>query len=638
MKQLVLKYFLFVGLFAFSFDNNVFGQNSVLVNIGSLDCARPDNPILSLIKNPLGPNPEAFSTCDMGPQLPSYYFVFVAYNPKDNKIYVNDTRNFVYSKVWQLDIGLPNDIICPGFIPTDPTYVLNYTINNFEFDNSGNLWAIRNYNSSTGQCTIEQFELSTGNVVSGKTLEFPTGHFPTDIGSGDLAILPNGRFFATLGQNPSQLYEINNYNGGTGNATATFLQTMPSNTFGIAYLNGQLEITGTNSLDSCYYFDYNISDNALGSKKAFQNEQAPIDNTSISPAVGVTKRLINVTKINSNTANLTYEIFVKNMGNVIIKNINVADDLAMVFGGANISNVSTSFYPGYNVTGLSLNSGYNGVSDINLLSTGQNLLNQTSASPNYLFKIKVDCQVTNLRTDIIYYNTAFASGSIGSTLSQTLINVTDSSNNGPAAVIDPNNNGNANELDENIPTPLDWNNILLPVNFIHVKANLKNNTTTVIEWQIATPVTNAKKFEIEYCTNGIDWKLLTEMNITDNNQENYRVEHPNVSADNLYYRIKEIDNNGYFVYSKIVMVKNTSTNNFTIYPNPASNYISIDKAYSSARNITAELINVVGQKILSKQITPSYYRLETTNIPDGMYLLKLINDNEVNTYKIQIKH
>lgn len=609
----------------------------MLVNVGSLDCATPEAPILSLIKDPLSATPDASTVCDLSPQLQDYFFVFVAYNPSDNKIYVNEVRNFVTSKIWKLDVGLPGDIACPAVIPLEPTYVVGYTINNFEFDNSGNLWAIRNYDHTTGQCIIENLELTDGSVISGKVLQFPEGHFPTDIGSGDLAILPNGRFFATLGRDSSQLYEIKNYNGGSGNATADFLKTMPSNTFGLAYINGELEVTGTNSLDSCYYFDYDISSNSLGEKKLFQNGQSPIDNTSFSPVVGITKELTGVTKVNENTADIVYEMYVQNMGNAILQNINVADNLETVFGAGNVSNVSTNFAAGYNVPGLVLNSDYNGITDINLLGPGQTLTNETSATGNYFFKIDIHCRVTNLKTDTIYYNSAIATCIIGSSLSQTLINVTDTSNNGPASVIDPNMNGRPNEPGENIPTPFDWKKILLPVNFINVHANLQH-ANALIQWQIATPVTEANNFEVQYSVDGINWKVLSQIKITDRNQNVYQAEQTNIPAGNVYYRIKQIDNNGFYVFSKIVMLNNTIKNNFTIYPNPANNYINIDRAYNQNKNATIELFNAVGQKLLSKKILTSSEKIQTANFPDGTYLLKLIDNDEVRTYKIIIKH
>src|SRR5205085_358924 len=150
-------------------------------------------------------------------------------------------------------------------------YAYSYVSNNFEFDNNGDLWSLTNYNNVTGECNMDKFDVSTGAVINTRPLKFPAGNFPTTISSGDLTILPNGRMFATLGSNPSRLYEITNYSSTTTNATATYLTTLPQNCFGIAYLNGQLEITGFNFL-GCYYYDYNIATNFLGNAKNFQDE------------------------------------------------------------------------------------------------------------------------------------------------------------------------------------------------------------------------------------------------------------------------------------------------------------------------------------------------------------------------------
>ena len=264
--------------------------------------------------------------------------------------------------------------------------------------------------------------------------------------------------FATLGSVPSRLYEINNYSSTSTIATATYLQTLPKDCFGIAYLNGQLEVTGIDFTGSCYYFDYNISTNTLGAQKPFQIGQGPIDNTSFTPSVGVTKQLVNAVKVNNNTADLTYEVYVKNLGNMLINNINATDDLAAVFGAANISNVSTAFVAGANNAGLVLNPSYNGTTITSLLNAGQNLPNQTLNNTDYYFKISIKFRVTNLNVSTIYLNSAIGNGTVGNAGNGSLINIADSSNNGPETVTDPNNNGNAGEAGENVPTPFNFEN------------------------------------------------------------------------------------------------------------------------------------------------------------------------------------
>ncbi len=624
MLKKTLAYLLFSTLL-----QTTFAQQSLLVNLGSSDCSSPNNSVFSIIKDPLGTS-SVLNNCNLEQQLPDFFNTFIAYNPKDNKIYVNDVRYPNLSLIWIMDVGLPNSINCPAVIPSSPNFFPSYSTNNFEFDNSGNLWSLRSYNSITGQCLMDKYDVLTGNILSSKTLQFPSGNFPSDISNGDLCILPNGRLFCTFGTGPSRLYEIFDYNGGIGNASATFLQAMPKNTFGIAYLNGQLEITGTNTVNECYYYDYNISTNTLGAEKNFQNGQTPIDNTSFSPVVGLTKEIVQAQKINQNTAQITYEIYVQNLGNVILNNINVTDDLGAVFGNGNVSNVSANFVPGFNTPGLTLNNSFNGTSNTQILNSGQQLANQTSEIENYHFKLQVTATVTNLSTNVIYYNSAIASAAINS--NENVINIIDTSNNGPSAVVDPNKNGIANELGENIPTPFNFNNIV-PVQFISNSANLKNSQA-FIEWRVATPIVNGLKFIVEFSTDGITWNTAGEVNISHPLQGKYALQHSLQS--NTQYRIKQVDVDGKFIYSTIMLVKKEKINQFTVYPNPAKDYINLTLQESGIHTI--ELIDLSGRLLYKNRTQNQNSSISTKQIASGMYLLKIRNDNWSVTEKIFIRH
>jgi len=562
--------------------------------------------------------------------------VFIAYNPRSNKIYVADVRSGIDTKIWVLDMGLPLNIACP-VIPVAPTYSYSYVSNNFEFDNNGDLWSFSNYNPTTGRCNMDKFDVATGTVINTRVLQFPAGSFPTSISSGDLTILPNGRMFATLGSSPSRLYEILNYSSNAGNANASFLQTMPQNCYGIAFLNGQLEITGIDFSSSCYYFDYNISTNTLGQQKPFQVAQGPIDNTSFTPSPGVTKQLVNAVKINDNTADLTYEVFVKNIGNTIINNINVTDDLGSVFGAANVSNVTTSFVAGANAGALRLNAFYNGITNINLLGAAQNLPNQTLNNTDYFFKVLIQCRVTNLNAATTYLNSAIGRGSIGNAGNTSLINVADSSNNGTEAVVDPNNNGNAGEKDENIPTPFNFG--VLPVRFISVAGNLLNKNTASLLWVVATPTVNAERFELEFSTNGTNWTTITNIAITNANQAVFQFTHQQIPAGRLYYRIRQVDNDGSYVYSRIVLLHNKPTQaSLVVLPNPANAYLQIATSLFINGPTTIELYDASGRLVLSKRMTSSTEEINTSQLPVGTYLLKLLQNESVETKKILIVH
>ena len=635
MNNISTRYFSFILLLLLFSISTAKSQNSVLVNFGNPACSTSSDAFFSIIRDPLTPTPSVLTTCDVTAQVPNFYFVFIAYNPKDNKIYVSDVRDGVTSKIWIMDMGLPGNVTCPSVIPVTPTYNENYSTNNFEFDNNGDLYSLSNYDITTGQCHIDRFDIASGTILSTKILQFPTGNFPTSIASGDLTILPNGRLFATLGSFPSRLYEVVDFNNSAPIATANYLQTIPQSCYGIAYLNGELELTGADFTSSCYYFDYDISTNTLGPAKVFQMGQLPIDNASITPAIATTKQLVNAVKINSNTADLTYEVYVKNYGNAILNNVNLTDDLGAVFGAANVSNVAVSFVPGANVPGLVLNPSYNGVSDINVLIPGQTLANNTASGNDYFFKVNISCRVTNLIPDFTYLNSAISSGNIGNTLAP--INVSDSSNNGPSTVADPNNNGNPSENGENIPTPFMLST--LPVHFINIDASFTGKTSSLVKWEVATPMVNAEKFIVQFSPNGRTWTNLSEIRISNNNLGNYQFQHTNIPSGNLYYRIKQLDLNGYYTYSNVVLLRNQSGNNqYTVYPNPAKDYIEISAPASVAESGTIELYDAVGRKIISQLMTASTAAVNISGIPNGTYLLKIIHGNDALTQKIIVTH
>ncbi|HTB99296.1 MAG TPA: T9SS type A sorting domain-containing protein [Ferruginibacter sp.] len=633
MKIFFTKYFLLVLLLLIG--NESFSQNSMLVNFGSSTCTNPTDASFSIIQNPLSGTPTLLANCDFSAEIPNFYGVYIAYNPTDNNLYISSIQSGTNSTVWTLNIGLPDTVGCPAVIPAPNVYP--YILNNFEFDSNGNLWAFSNYNAGTGTCLLSNFNLVTGSTLSSKTVQFPVGFYPTDILNGDLTILPNGRLFCTLGASPiSQLYEITNYSGGFGNATATYLATMPLNCYAIAFLNGELEVSGSNYSTSCYYFPYNIASNTLGAVQSFPNGLSPVDNTSIDPIVGATKQLVSSTVVNANTANLTYIIYLKNMGNTIINNINVIDDLSAAFGAGNVSNVTAAFTS--NPAGLVLNGAYNGTTVTSLLAPGQQLHNRILGNTNYFSKIQITCQVTNLVPGVTYYNSAIGNGTIGS--GPSLASISDSSNNGAPtdAVIDPNNNNYPGDPGENVPTPYTFP-IILTVNFISADATLINNTTSMIHWSVATPVTSANEFEVEYSTDGKNWNTVGTVAITSNTQSDYNIEQQDVPTGNIYYRIKEIDNDGSYVYSRVIILDNNNgQTKYVVFPNPASNMIQVIAPYGVTGNCSIELFDATGRKLIETIMNTSSIEINITDLPNGSYILRIDHDDNITTQKVLIIH
>ena len=438
--------------------------------------------------------------------------------------------------------------------------------------------------------------------------------------------------FIVMGSPISKFYEITNYTNAVGNATANFIQDMPSTCYGILYLNGTIELTGTNFSTSCYRYIYDIPSNVMGPQQSFQMGYMPVDNSSISPATGLSKKLIGSANVDSTTEDIVYEIYAKNLGNVKLDNFNITDDLGAVFGAANVSFVSATIVFGSNPGNLILNPIYDGVSNIKIFNDNQVLSNLT----NGYVAVRIALRATNLISNTIYYNTAKSTGEIGNLGSRII--VIDSSNNGTSAAIDPNKDGDAGDINENIPTPYFFGTIL-PIRFIDAKAGRINDNLHNIKWTIAPPPTPVAKFEVEYSEDRSNWKVAGTV-AGEAGKNDYYLNYRTYSTNTIYYRVKAYESSGKSYISTISLVKKVSEEQtIKVSPNPADGFIGVyssDDNFSENRRV--QIIDVSGKKILDQPYIKQYLELNTAAFPNGYYVVNISDRGKVVSTQVLVKH
>ncbi|MBA4276244.1 Ig-like domain-containing protein [Flavobacterium sp.] len=171
----------------------------------------------------------------------------------------------------------------------------------------------------------------------------------------------------------------------------------------------------------------------------------PKNNDGVTPVTFTENALIGLAKTISSgptnngdgSYNITYTLLVSNDGEVPLSNIQVTDNLATTFSGATFT-VNTITSPT-----LSVNSSYNGSSNVNLLATGNSLALYQTAT------IQLALTVTPTSTSA-YSNTATASGTTPSGN-----NVTDISQDGSSP--DPDNDGNPKNNNDSTPVTFSQN-------------------------------------------------------------------------------------------------------------------------------------------------------------------------------------
>ena len=75
------------------------------------------------------------------------------------------------------------------------------------------------------------------------------------------------------------------------------------------------------------------------------------------------------------------------------------------------------------------------------------------------------------------------------------------------------------------------------------------------------------------------------------------------------------------------------TNSLTIYPNPALNLVTIETS-EPPTNGQLTILNLTGQNLITRQISEPKTVIDISNLPSGVYFVRLTNEKTVAVGKI----
>jgi ligand-binding sensor domain-containing protein len=162
-----------------------------------------------------------------------------------------------------------------------------------------------------------------------------------------------------------------------------------------------------------------------------------------------------------------------------------------------------------------------------------------------------------------------------------------------------------------------------PIQLIKFEGGLKNGQAS-LNWQTGEEV-NFKQFEIEKSTDNITFNQIATTLPTGNNSF-YQYSCPQQEAT-AYYRLKLIDQKGQPGYSKVIKLVQ-QIQNFTLFPNPASDYIKINSAEVGQYYI----YDATGKQVGSGRIIKGQNQIQIANLAAGMYYIRL-NQQKANFIK-----
>lgn len=160
----------------------------------------------------------------------------------------------------------------------------------------------------------------------------------------------------------------------------------------------------------------------------------------------------------------------------------------------------------------------------------------------------------------------------------------------------------------------------------------KDDNKALLSWNTENEI-NLLRYEVEKSTDGRSFIKLTGKTARGNSSNTYTATDDKPVNGISYYRLKSIDKDGSYRYSIILKVDFTQKYLVSILPNPAHDYIIINGADKFKR---VQLLDLDG-KVVQQFTRSSNNRYSIAGLPQGVYLLQLINDDERQVEKIVIQ-
>jgi hypothetical protein len=184
---------------------------------------------------------------------------------------------------------------------------------------------------------------------------------------------------------------------------------------------------------------------------------------------------------------------------------------------------------------------------------------------------------------------------------------------------------------------------ILPVTILSFNAKYAAANNVKVSWSTTDEV-NASYFVVERSSNETDFIDVAQVNASESTSpvHDYNVNDQlyNVNSNVVYYRLRIVDKDGKYSYSKIIAVKlDQPENSISVYPNPVDNYAIVNLYSDKPGNGMLRLIDDAGRQILVKSFTVISGNNNLTldqlgHLPKGMYVIQVMLNNNLYNQKI----
>ena len=168
----------------------------------------------------------------------------------------------------------------------------------------------------------------------------------------------------------------------------------------------------------------------------------------------------------------------------------------------------------------------------------------------------------------------------------------------------------------------------LPVTLTYFTAEERSGTV-LLKWATAQEINNAY-FDMERSVDGNAFTKIATIQGAGNSNENlgYQFTDFNIpSSGKIQYRLKQVDIDGKFEYSKIVTIRSsTAISAISIYPNPARDHLNI-MLKAEMNQARLNVFNAAGVNMYTLQVNRQA-QIDVSRWPNGVYFIVIQSGNE----------
>lgn len=157
----------------------------------------------------------------------------------------------------------------------------------------------------------------------------------------------------------------------------------------------------------------------------------------------------------------------------------------------------------------------------------------------------------------------------------------------------------------------------------------------ILSWKTGSEQNN-KGFNIEVSSNGKDWKTIgfeasRHFEGTCNTQMNYEWKDFSPMAQKIYYRLKQIDHDNQYSYTKTLTITIGQNNLIKAYPNPTSNQLTVNGIETGT---LISIVDIQGKTVKKQKATDSNITLDVHSLSPGAYQLHIQSlDGKTSSYE-----